>query len=90
MNIFAVPIDQILARDGGNGGVLGDPGVGIVRAVGEFESFTVCDFADLIITPRDTIERFFLSDIEFVSAELGIAEQVQESLEDIVKVALQA
>ena len=90
MSVFAMPVNQILTGDGGDSGVFGYNGVGIVGAVGKLDGFAMGDFADLIVAPRDAVVLFFLSDVDLVGAELGIAQHVHEGLKDVVEIALQA
>ena len=48
------------------------------------------DFADLVVAAGDAVVFFFLGDVDFVGAEFGIPQHVDEDLEDIVEVGLQA
>src|ERR1700677_2231992 len=90
MNVGLVPVDQILASDGSDGGILRLTGVRIVCAIRELGGFARRYLANLIIAPGDGIVRLFLGEVEFVGAEFRIAQQVGENFEDVVEVAFQA
>jgi len=90
MNIVAVPVDQILARDGGDGRILGHAGVGIVWAVGKLDRLAVGDFADVVVAAGDGVAFFFLREVDFIGAEFGILQHVDEGLEDVIEVGLEA
>ena len=72
MNVAAVPVDQILTRDGGDGGVFGHAGVGIVGAVSQLDGFAVRDFADVVVAAGNAVAFFLLRDVDFVGAEFRI------------------
>ena len=90
VNVFVVPVDQVLARDGGNGRVLRHAGVGIVGAVGQLDGFALGNFADLVVAAGDAVVFFLLGDVDFVGAEFGILQHVDEGFEDVVEVTFEA
>ncbi len=90
MNVVAVPVDQVLASDGGDGCVFGHAGVGIVGAVSQFDGFAVGNFADVVVAAGNAVAFFLLREVDFVGAEFGILQHVDECLEDVVEVGLQA
>ena len=90
MNIVLVPIDQILPSDGGDGGILGLAGVGIVIAICEFGRFACGNCSYLVVTTRNGVLDFFLRNVELVSAKFWILKHVGEDFENIVKVAFKA
>src|SRR5579871_2524676 len=72
MNVLAVPIDQILARNGRDGGVLGFAGVRIVPAIGENGGLASGNLADIVVAPRNCVVGLLLREIELVGAKLGV------------------
>ena len=90
MNVGFVPVEQILAGDGGDGGVLRLARVRIVGSIRQLGGFARGDSADFIIAPRDAVVGLLLRQVEFVGAKFGILQQVDEDFEDIVEIAFQA
>src|SRR5580704_18765960 len=90
MNVGAVPCDEILAGDGGDGGILRLAGIGIVLTISQPGGFTGRDAANLIVAPRDAVFCLLLSKLDLVGAEFRILQEVGEDFEYIVEVALQA
>jgi hypothetical protein len=90
MNVSFVPVDQILASDGRDGGIFGLTRIGIVRSIREFGGFARRNFSDLIVAPRNAVVGLLLRQVEFVSAEFGMLQQVSEDFENVVEVTFQA
>ncbi len=90
MDVFAVPVDQVLARDGCNGCVFGLACVRIVGSIGKFDGLALRNLTDLVIAPGDGIFFSFFGDVDLVCAELRMLQHVDEDFEDIVEIALQA
>ena len=84
VHIFVVPVDQVLARDGGDRRVLGDAGVGIVGAIGQLDRFALRNFTDLVVAAGDAVAFFLLGDVDFFGAEFGILQNVDEGFEYVV------
>ena len=81
---------QVLAGDGGDGLVLGDSRVGILRAISQLRGLAAGDAIDVIIAAGDGVEIFLLRQVELVGAEFRTAQQVVEDFEYVVKIGLQA
>ena len=90
MHVLAVPVDQVLTGDGFYGRVFGIPSVRIVGSVGEFDGLTMRNLTDVVIAARDGVFFSFLGNVDFVSAELGMLQHVDEDFENVVEIALQA
>src|SRR4029077_18576514 len=90
VNILLVPVDQVLARDRSDGGVLGHACVRIIGTVSEFGGLTVSDPSHIVVSPGDAIFLALFGDIDLVIAEFRILQYVLESFENVVKVALEA
>src|ERR1035441_8630751 len=88
--MWLVPVDQVLARDGGDGRVRGHAGVGIVGAIGQLDGFALGNFADLVVAAGDAVAFFLLGDVDFFGAELRVLQDVDEGLEYVVEVSLEA
>jgi hypothetical protein len=74
VDILLVPLQQIVAGDGGNGGVFGDAGVRIIGAVGEANGFAAGDGVDVIIAAGDAGVHLKLGQSDLVVAEGGVAQ----------------
>ena len=89
MNVGFVPVEQILAGDGCDGGILRLARIGIVGTVGQFAGFARSNCSDLIIASRDAVVGLLLCEVELVGTEFGILQQIGEDFENIVEIALQ-
>ena len=90
LHVLVVPVEQILASNGGNGGVFRLAGVGIVYSIGQLFRFALGDLADVVVTAGNGGVGLFLREVQLVKAELGVLQQVGENLEDLVEVSFQA
>ena len=90
MHISAVPVDQILARNGVNRGVFRVAGVGIVGAVGQSVGFAGGNFTDRIVAAGDAVIFCFFREFDFVGAKFGIAKNFDKNFKDIFEIALEA
>ena len=89
LNVAVMPVEQILPGHGGDGLVLGDSRIRILRAIGQLGRLATCDFIDVIVAARDGVEIFLLRQVKFVVAEFRLTQQVVEDFEDVVEVGLQ-
>src|ERR1700721_4547965 len=80
MNVGFVPVEQILAADGCDGGILRLAGIGIVGTVGQFGGFARSNCSDLIIASRDAVVGLLLWEAGLVGREFGILQQSGEAL----------
>ena len=87
--MIVVPVDQILARDGRDGGVFGYAGIGALGTVAELSGLTPNDFIDVIVAPGDGVGHALLRDLQLVRTELRIAQQVEKDFKNVLEVSLQ-
>ena len=85
-----MPVQEIRACDGGDGGVFRHSRVRIIRAIGQLYGLSRRDSTDLVVTSRDCVEGSLLCDIELVIAKLRFTQNVEKYFEDIFEVTLQA
>ncbi len=64
-----VPVDQVLASDGGDRLVLGDSRVWALGAVGQLGGFAAYDFIDVVVAARDGVEILSLDQFKLVVAK---------------------
>ncbi len=90
VDVLAVPLDQILARDRRHGCIFGLAGIGIIRAIREFGCFPSCNLRGIVVAARDAVVHPLLRDFNLVGAELRISQQVGEHLKHVVEIFFQA
>src|SRR2546426_937365 len=90
MNVPLMPVEQVVPRDRADGRVLGNASIGGTRPVGQLHRLPVGDFKRIVISSRNARIQLVLGQGYFVFAERGLAEQLDEDFEDVVKIVLQA
>ena len=90
MNVALMPVEQILARRGRDGGVLRDASVGSIRAVNQFGCFAKSDIEWIVITARNAGVDLIFRQRDFVFTELRLQKQLDEHGQDFVQVLFEA
>ena len=89
VNILAVPVDQILARDGRHGRIFRDSRIRTVCAVGQLRRFPSRNLPGIVIAPRDAVVQPLLRNFNFVGAKLRILQHIHERAKDVVEIFFQ-
>src|SRR5712671_2495713 len=89
MNVSLVPVEQILASDGRDGGIFRLAGVRIIFPIRQLDSFAVGDSVNLVVAPRDAVIRLLLRQVELVGTEFWMLEQIGENFEYVVEITFQ-
>ncbi len=89
LNVLLVPVEKVVALDRENGGVFRLARVRTVGSVGELDRFACGDRGGIVVAACDGFFELALGEFQLVGAELGIVQEVEDDLEDVVVVGLQ-
>ena len=89
VNVFAVPLDQILTRDCGRRSILSHPRIRTVRPIHQLSRFPSGDLRGIIIAPRNAVVNSLLRDANLFRAKFRVLQHILEHAKHVVKIFFQ-
>ena len=90
VDVFLMPGEQVIALDRLERGVLHLASVRIVGTVGKLGGLARGNRAGIVVAAGDRLGILLLGEVELVGAEFGIVNQIENDLEHVVEIVLEA